>query len=71
MITVLCPIFERISKKLIQYQAQKMAAKKRHWLWNILIVLTVIVCIGAFAAHYKNLYYPQAGHVILTPSQYH
>ena len=31
-----------------------MATKKRHWLWNILIVLTVIVCICAFAAHYKN-----------------
>jgi len=31
-----------------------MATKKRHLLWNIVIVLTVIVCIMAFAAHYKN-----------------
>lgn len=31
-----------------------MASKKRHWLWNILIVLTVAVCICAFAVHYKN-----------------
>lgn len=31
-----------------------MAAKKKHWLWNILIVLTVIACLCAFAAHYKN-----------------
>lgn len=31
-----------------------MAAKKRHWFLNILIVLTVIVCVSAFAAHYKN-----------------
>ncbi len=31
-----------------------MAVKKRHWLWNILIVITVIVCLCAFAAHYKN-----------------
>lgn len=31
-----------------------MGAKKRHWLWNILIVITVIVCLCAFAAHYKN-----------------
>lgn len=31
-----------------------MADKKRHWLWNILIVITVIVCLCAFAAHYKN-----------------
>ena len=31
-----------------------MAAKKRHWFWNILIVLTLVVCLCAFAAHYKN-----------------
>ncbi len=31
-----------------------MATKKRHWLWNILIVLTLIFCLCAFAAHYKN-----------------
>ncbi len=31
-----------------------MATKKRHWLWNILAVLTVIICLLAFAAHYKN-----------------
>ncbi|MEX0290092.1 MAG: hypothetical protein AB3N14_13365 [Flavobacteriaceae bacterium] len=31
-----------------------MARKKRHWLWNILILLTVVVCVLAFTAHYKN-----------------
>jgi uncharacterized protein YbcV (DUF1398 family) len=31
-----------------------MRTKKGHWLWNILIVITVIVCLMAFAAHYKN-----------------
>ncbi len=31
-----------------------MARKKRHWLWNLLIVLTISVCIMAFIAHYKN-----------------
>jgi hypothetical protein len=31
-----------------------MAQKKRHWLWNILIVLTCIICVLAFALHYKN-----------------
>ncbi|MBO0320762.1 hypothetical protein J0X14_00525 [Muricauda sp. CAU 1633] len=31
-----------------------MNKKKRHWLWNILIVLTLIVCLLAFVAHYKN-----------------
>ena len=31
-----------------------MARKKRHWLLNLIIVLTVIVCLLAFAAHYRN-----------------
>ncbi|MDB4293614.1 hypothetical protein N9954_09435 [Maribacter sp.] len=31
-----------------------MATKKKHWFWNLLIVLTVIVCLLAFAAHSKN-----------------
>ena len=28
--------------------------KKRHWLWNILIVLTLAFCLFAFVIHYKN-----------------
>ena len=31
-----------------------MAVKKRHWLWNSLAVLTVILCLSALVAHYKN-----------------
>jgi len=31
-----------------------MKAKKRYWLWNLLIMLTVIVSILSFIAHYKN-----------------
>lgn len=31
-----------------------MSGKKRHWLWNILLVLTVIVCAFALTMHYKN-----------------
>lgn len=31
-----------------------MKGKKRHWFWNLLIVLTVIVCVMVFLAHYKN-----------------
>ena len=31
-----------------------MAKKKRHWLWNILAVITVIVCLMALLAHFKN-----------------
>ncbi len=28
--------------------------KKRHWLWNLLIILTLVVCCLAFASHSKN-----------------
>ncbi|WP_339711472.1 hypothetical protein [uncultured Kriegella sp.] len=31
-----------------------MGRSKRSWLWNILIVVTIIVCLVAFVAHYKN-----------------
>ncbi len=31
-----------------------MAKKKRHWLWNILIVITIVFCAFAFIVHYKN-----------------
>ncbi len=31
-----------------------MNKKKRHWLWNVLIVLTLFICIFAFVIHYKN-----------------
>jgi len=31
-----------------------MKGKKRHWFWNILIILTVIVSLLSFMAHYKN-----------------
>ncbi len=38
-----------------------MNKKKRHWLWNVLIVLTLMVCLLAFVAHYKNWYKIEAG----------
>lgn len=31
-----------------------MATKKRHWLWNVLIVIVLALCIFAFVEHYKN-----------------
>ena len=31
-----------------------MKGKKRHWFWNVLIILTVIVSLLSFLAHYKN-----------------
>ena len=31
-----------------------MKGKKRHWFWNLLIILAVIVSLLSFMAHYKN-----------------
>ena len=31
-----------------------MATKKGHWFWNLVMVLTAIVCISALVMHYKN-----------------
>lgn len=31
-----------------------MSSKKRHWFWNLLLVLTVMVCVFALVMHYKN-----------------
>lgn len=31
-----------------------MATKKRHWFWNFVMVITVIICLSALVSHYKN-----------------
>lgn len=31
-----------------------MRIKKRHWLWNMVIVLTVLICLAAFILHFKT-----------------
>jgi hypothetical protein len=31
-----------------------MVKRKRHWLWNVVIGLTVLVCLSAFILHSKN-----------------
>lgn len=38
-----------------------MAVKKRHWLWNLLIVVTLIVCVLTFVEHYQNWYTIEEG----------
>lgn len=30
------------------------ARQRRHWFWNLLLVLSVLVCLLAFVAHYRN-----------------
>ena len=31
-----------------------MAIRKRHWLWNTVIALTIVICLAAFILHSKN-----------------
>ncbi|MGB5822017.1 MAG: hypothetical protein WBG90_21220 [Saonia sp.] len=45
--------------------------KKRHWLWNILIFLTVMVCLLAFTAHYKNWIKIKEDHVRILSGVYY
>jgi len=40
-----------------------MKTKKRQWLWNVLIVLTVILCVFAFVEHYKNWHKVEEGNL--------
>jgi len=48
-----------------------MARKKRHWLWNLLIVLTIFVCVLAFIAHYKNWTKIEADHIRILSGIYY
>ena len=40
-----------------------MGNKKRHWLWNVLIVLTLALCVLAFVEHYKNWHKIEEGNL--------
>ena len=40
-----------------------MGKKKRHWLWNVLIVVTVVFCVLAFVEHYKNWHKIEEGNL--------
>ncbi|MFD2588956.1 hypothetical protein ACFSQJ_18670 [Croceitalea marina] len=39
-----------------------MKKKNKNWFWNIVIVLTLIVCVLAFVLHYKNWSKFEDGH---------
>ena len=36
--------------------------KKKNWFWNLIVVLTVVVCVLAFVLHYKNWTTFEEGH---------
>ncbi|MEM9076751.1 MAG: hypothetical protein AAGC43_06920 [Bacteroidota bacterium] len=48
-----------------------MTKKKRHWVWNILIVLTLVFCALAFILHYKNWHSIEEGELSITSGIYH
>ncbi|MDC6403972.1 MULTISPECIES: hypothetical protein [Maribacter] len=31
-----------------------MDSKKRHWFWNLILVITIVLCVSALTVHYKN-----------------
>ena len=48
-----------------------MKGKKRHWLWNVLIILAVIVSILSFMAHYKNWIWKKADRIQILSGIYY
>lgn len=48
-----------------------MSRKKRHWLWNVLIVLTLVICFLAFLAHYKNWHKIEEGELKILSGIYY
>lgn len=48
-----------------------MGARKRHWFWNILMVLTVVICVLAFVEHYKNWHKIEDGNFRIFSGIYH
>lgn len=45
--------------------------KKRHWLWNVLIILTLIFVVLAFMVHAKNWVTLKNDHITLLSGIYH
>ena len=31
-----------------------MASQKRNWFWNLILVITIVLCVSALTVHYKN-----------------
>ncbi len=47
-----------------------MIRKKRHWLWNTVIVLTVLICLAAFTLHLQTWTRQEADSVYLISGFY-
>ncbi|NNJ88218.1 MAG: hypothetical protein HKP53_02340 [Eudoraea sp.] len=47
-----------------------MRRRNRHWLWNAVIVLTVLICMAAFILHFKTWTRQEKDHVYLISGFY-
>lgn len=47
-----------------------MTRKKRHWLWNTVIVLTVLICLAAFILHSQTWTRQETDRVLLISGFY-
>ncbi|ASV29988.1 hypothetical protein [Maribacter cobaltidurans] len=47
-----------------------MTSKKRHWFWNLLLVITIVVCVTVLTMHYKNWIKNTPDHVRLLSGFY-
>ncbi|WP_420321164.1 hypothetical protein [Flagellimonas sp.] len=45
--------------------------KKRHWFWNVLIVLTLLTCVFVFVIHYKNWHKIEEGELKILSGIYY
>lgn len=48
-----------------------MKGRKRHWWWNIVIVLTLVSCILAFVIHFKNWTRTESDHIKILSGIYY
>lgn len=47
-----------------------MASKKRHWFWNLILVITILLCVSALTVHYKNWIKAAPDHIRLLSGFY-
>lgn len=47
-----------------------MASKKRHWFWNLILVITILVCVSTLTMHYKNWIKTSPDHIRLLSGFY-
>ncbi|RRQ49829.1 hypothetical protein DZC72_04375 [Maribacter algicola] len=47
-----------------------MASKNRHWIWTLILVITIIACITVLTVHYKNWVKTSPDHIRLLSGFY-